>query len=508
MVFAPELGVGTGNDPDRQCRKTVIVRRMRGAITAIAAAALAAAGLAAFPAMAATAHSPGPVPSGAIRHIILIDLENESYGETFGAGSPAKYLNETLVPEGELIQHYYGVGHVSLDNYIAQVSGQAPNQLTSSDCISSVTSPTGSYQNVTPGTLDPDHARYPGQVDGQGCVYPASVQTIGDQLDRAYPFTLGSDWREYAEDMGNDPARDGGTADPLGGTDCAHPVQVNGNGVDDTDSAQGPNATGTQVKSPVTDQYTDRHNPFIYFHSVTDNARICDADVVPLGTAATAANGTVTYHGHLALDLAHQSTTPRFAFITPNLCDDGHDATCAGTNDAGGTTGGLTGADDFLRTWMPLILNSPAYRSGDTLVMITFDEGAVTDTAVGDHEQPGPGNANPGYSPLLNTPIAADGGKTTYQLLGVTGLTPGEEPAAGTMPGGGQIGALLLNRDWVKAGSVDSTGSYNHYSALRTFEDLLGIRSGGADGRGHLGFAATASDFGADVFNARPHWAG
>jgi hypothetical protein len=45
-----------------------------------------------------------------------------------------------------------------------------------------------------------------------------------------------------------------------------------------------------------------------------------------------------------------------------------HDATRAGSNDAGGTTGGLVGADDFLHTWMPLILNSPAYRSGDTLL--------------------------------------------------------------------------------------------------------------------------------------------
>jgi phosphatidylinositol-3-phosphatase len=445
-----------------------------------------------------------PVPPGAIRHVIVIELENESEGSTFGAGSPAKYLNDTLVPMGELIDHYYAVGHVSLDNYIAQVSGQAPNLLTSSDCVASITSLAGSYQDVTPGTPDPDHARYPGQVDGQGCVYPASAQTIGNQLDQAYPWTQSTNWREYAEDMGNDPARDGGQADPLGGTDCAHPAQVNGNASDDTESAQGPNATGTQVKSSVTDQYTDRHNPFIYFHSVTDNTKLCDQDVVPLGTATTAADGTVTYHGHLAQDLAHQSTTPRFAFITPNLCDDGHDATCAGTNDAGGTTGGLTGADDFLRTWMPLILNSPAYRSGNTLVMITFDEGGETDTAIGDNEKPGPGSDNPGYSPLLNTPIAAYGGETYYDLLGITTLTPGVVPPAGTMPGGGEVGALLLNRNWIKAGSVDSTGSYNHYSALRTFEDLLGVRYGGADGRGHLGFAATATDFGRDVFNKSP----
>ena len=68
-------------------------------------------------------------------------------------------------------------------------------------------------------------------------------------------------------------------------------------------------------------------------------------------------------------------------------------------------------------------------------------------------------------------PEASHGGRTAYQLMGVAG--------------------------------VDTSGSCNHYSALRTFEDLVGIKSGGADGYGHLGFAATASDFGADVFNAR-----
>jgi phosphatidylinositol-3-phosphatase len=486
----------------------------RRRLAALGTAAVAALGLALVPAIAASAqsvrHSAGsfsrtdlPLPSGAIKHIMVIELENESESETFGAGSPATYLNDTLLPQGEFLQNYYAVGHVSLDNYIAQVSGQAPNQLTSSDCVTSLTSLAGSYNDVTPGTLDPNQKLYPGQVDGQGCVFPASVQTIGNQLDEAYPRTTGSDWREYAEDMGNDPARDGGQPDPLGGTDCAHPAQVNGTGSDDTNNAEGPNATGTQVKSTTIDQYANRHNPFIYFHSVTDSKQLCDHDVVPLGTETTASDGTVTYHGHLAQDLAHTWSTPRFSFITPNLCDDGHDATCAGFNDAGGATGGLVGADDFLRTWMPLILNSPAYRSGSMLVMITFDEGGTTDTSAGDNEQPGPNSANPGYSPLLNTPIAAAGGLTDYDLLGITGLTPNQEPPAGTMPGGGKVGAVLLNRLWIRSGSVDTSGLYNHYSALRTFEDLLGVRFGGADGRGHLGLAATANDFGADVFNAR-----
>jgi hypothetical protein len=41
---------------------------------------------------------------------------------------------------------------------------------------------------------------------------------------------------------------------------------------------------------------------------------------------------------------------------------------------------------------------------------------------------------------------------------------------------------------------VDTAGSYSHYSSLWTYEDLLGLQIGGADHRGHLGFAATAPD--------------
>ena len=142
----------------------------------------------------------------------------------------------------------------------------------------------GSFNDVTPGTPDANQRKYPGQADGQGCVYPSWVDTIGNQLGALHSHQTTPTWREYAEDMGNDQTRDGGTPDPLGGTDCAHPTQVDGQATDDTNNAEGPNATGTQVMSATSDQYVDRHNPFIYFQSVTDNRSYCDEHVVPLGT--------------------------------------------------------------------------------------------------------------------------------------------------------------------------------------------------------------------------------
>jgi hypothetical protein len=429
------------------------------------------------------------LPAGTINHVLVIDLENESFGSTFGPNSPATYLNKSLVPEGELLENYYAVGHVSLDNYLAQVSGQSPNPLTDSDCTLAVDhSLVGEYVDVTPGTDDPNTAKYPGQVDGDGCLYPAptatstGAPTIADQLDAAFPpnpVTHVASWRQYAENMGNDPVRDRGAADPLGGTDCAHPMLGS---TDPTENAE------------AADQYTDRHNPFIYFHSVIDNTAECDTNVVPLGTVNVGTPSSFnhtqlsdTFSGRLVNDLSKIETTPRFGFITPNLCDDGHDATCAGTNVEGGKTGGLVAADLWLKHWMPLILSSQAYKTGQTLVVVTFDEGnPITDTSACCDEQPGPNWAYPGYSPLLAQ----------------FGIPPPTTPGAD--PGGGRVGAVLLNSKHIKAGSTDNAGSYNHYSALRSYEDILGLTRGGADGLGHLGMAAAVglSPFGPDVFNS------
>ena len=94
--------------------------------TGAVAAAMALVGLAG-PASAAPAQgSPqatvtrAAVPAGAINHVLVIDLENEGYATTFGPSSPATYLNGTLRKQGELVQNYYGIGHASLDNYIAK----------------------------------------------------------------------------------------------------------------------------------------------------------------------------------------------------------------------------------------------------------------------------------------------------------------------------------------------------------------------------------------------------
>jgi len=173
-----------------------------------------------------------------IKHVWVIVLENEGYDVTFGANSKAPYLSKTLTAQGVLLTQYYGIGHASLDNYIAMISGQANTPETRNDCQT--------YHDFNLTGLTPD-----GQVIGSGCVYPTSIKTLPDQLT-----ATGRTWRAYMEDMGNDPDRESGV--------CGHPVL---NAADHTQSAEAPSAS-----VPDGDQYASRHDPFVYFHSIIDSS--------------------------------------------------------------------------------------------------------------------------------------------------------------------------------------------------------------------------------------------
>jgi phospholipase C len=289
---------------------------------------------------------------GPINHVFVIVLENEGYDVTFGPNSKAPYLATTLPTMGVMVPNYFGTGHASLDNYVAMISGQPGTPQNRNDCLT--------YADFAETGVVSDGAAK-GLAVGAGCVYPASVKTIADQLTARH-----LSWRAYMEDMGNDPARESAV--------CGHPTL---NTTDLTQTAEAPSA---QV--PLGDQYASRHDPFVYFHSIIDSP-ICQQNVVNLND--------------LTADLKSESTTPNFVFITPNLCDDGHDSPCVN-----GQPGGLVSANAFLQKWVPLIMNSRAYKEGGLLV-INFDEsdaditktstGAYQVTFTGDtccNEQPGP----------------------------------------------------------------------------------------------------------------------
>lgn len=347
------------------------------------------------PAAASSSPPPGPVQHGAlppVGHVFIINLENKSFDEIWVKGSKAPYLSSELRSQGVLLTNYYAVAHHSLPNYLAQISGQGPNPTTEDDCPTFV---------PVAGNASQQQAENPGQAPGTGCVYPANIPTVANQLSAA-----GRSWKGYMEDMATPCQRpEPGKKDPWRG-------------------AKAGNA------------YATRHNPFVYFRAVTDSPD-CIRNVVELG--------------QLHEDLASADRTPNFSYITPNLCNDGHDSPCTD-----GRPGGLETADEWLREWVPRITASPAFAE-DGLLVVTFDEARMEST-----EPPAP-------------------------------AASGQLPGMGD-PDGGRIGTLVIS-PFTKGGGTSSV-PYNHYSLLASVEDIFRLP--------YLGYAAapTLSHFGPDVYTA------
>ena len=62
--------------------------------------------------------SAGPGGLRAVRHVWVIELENQGYAQSFGTPSADPYLARTLPRMGALPEDYYGIGHSSAATYV------------------------------------------------------------------------------------------------------------------------------------------------------------------------------------------------------------------------------------------------------------------------------------------------------------------------------------------------------------------------------------------------------
>jgi hypothetical protein len=201
---------------------------------------------------------------------------------------------------------------------------------------------------------------------------------------------------------------------------CAHPAL----GQSDPSSTQPSSA------------YATFRNPFMYFHALVDSPTCAATDV---GLNA------------LDADLSAAKRTPSVSYIVPDRCHDASPGPCPG-----GGAGGLPAADALLSQVVPKILASPAYKR-DGLLLITSDEAPATGE--------------------LADSSSCCGQPRFPNLPPPTGLAASLPPE-----GGGQVGALMLS-PFVKAHAI-SQEPYDHFSLLRTIEDLFGLK--------HLGYAGAA----------------
>jgi hypothetical protein len=297
-----------------------------------------------------------------IKHVFVIMLGEGGYEETFGEASQSKFLGEELPAQGELLSNYYAVTKGQLANQIALLSGQGPTPETAANCPN--------YGDVAPGTESAE-----GQVEGNGCVYPATTKTLPGQLAEAK-----LKWKAYHEE-----------------------------GID----------------------------PFAYFHSIIDGAEYAEADIgLP----------------QLATDLKLKAERfPAFAYISPSPA---------------------SSPEEFLKTTVPEIKESLAYKDGGMLVITS----AQAPQEGEDADESGC-CINPVF-PNLPPPAS-------------------EAPVTGPVRetgGGGRVGLLLLS-PYVEPGTTSET-YFNHFSLLDTIEELFGLE--------RIGYGAEPALTGFDesIFNA------
>jgi phosphatidylinositol-3-phosphatase len=205
-------------------------------------------------------------------------------------------------------------------------------------------------------------------------------------------------------------------------------------------------ADPTALQSASTGAYATFRNPLVYFDSIMQSPACASDDVGLAG---------------LASDLAAAKRTPSVAYIVPDRCDDGNPTPCTA-----GAPAGLAPADTFLKRVVPEILASKAYKESGLLV-ITVDEAPSS----GEFAE---------SSSCCGQPLFPNAPATTL---------------SGAPRGGGGVGALLLS-PYVKGGTT-SQAAFNHFSLLRTIEDLFGLE--------HLGYAGLSAvkSFEPSMFTAR-----
>lgn len=220
------------------------------------------------------------------------------------------------------------------------------------------------------------------------CIFPESVPTLGALLDEKR-----LSWRVYSEGMTGAP----------GGHNCLHAADRNA-----PDFYQGPGTNG----------YATRHNPAPWFDSVLshgENEDYCQDHSVDL---------TEFWH-----DTSSAATFPAWSFIEPDTCHDGHDTGtlggCTADPEGPGAPSGVAALDEWLPGFVKRLMASPGWDR-NSLLVVTFDEGAGTDTS---------------------------------------GCTPCHDRSAG-----GRIGALFIGGPIAHPGAVLKSWQGDHYSLLRTWE--------------------------------------
>ena len=166
--------------------------------------------------------------------------------------------------------------------------------------------------------------------------------------------------------------------------------------------------------------YKIGHNPAIFYSNIPTAE--CQAKDLPVAD--------LTAQSGVFWDDLQNQTLPNFSWVTPNLNNDGEG------------TGGLAAADTWLQHFMANVQQSNSYQAGNTLVLVTYDEGTGSDSTVGEDCT----------NQALDMPIANN--------------TSAHQDSCHV--------PFFVAYPYTTAGTADGT-FFDHYSVTKTVEDLFGM---------------------------------
>jgi hypothetical protein len=336
-------------------------------------------------------------------HIFFIMMENHATNQIIGNTADAPFINK-LAQRYSVALNYHGVTHPSLPNYLAAISGDFQGIF--DDCKAGMTS-TCPPEEFVPGAgdaTDPGFSLYTSKSSSLYGAKPPQLtasqiasstiqahwftgQTIVDQLENR-----SMTWKAYMQSL------------PFTGSDIEF---------------------APTVGSTIYKLYAQKHNPFMYFSDIRNDANRM-AKIVPLP--------------QLDYDLA-TGNVPNFVWISPDQCNDMHGVSNGSpigypqcSYPASGLDhGAIQLGDAFLQQTVTKIMSSHAWTN-HSLMVIAWDEDDYNDYPTG----------------CCSSPTGTAG---TY----------------GNILGGALTPAIVIQDSSVHH---QSSHPYNHYSLLGTIQKL------------------------------------
>jgi Phosphoesterase family len=195
--------------------------------------------------------------------------------------------------------------------------------------------------------------------------------------------------------------------------------------------------TGSGVNTSTKGLYQVGHNPIVFYTDLAHAQCVADDVGVPDLTA---------HAGAFYTDLQNQ-TLPAFSWVTPNGAHDGEGAGTQAQSERAG--------DTWLSAFLGTVQQSNSYQAGNTLVLVTYDEGSGADARAGE-----------------------DCTQKSLDLPVTNGVSAHQDSCH--VP-------LFVAYPYTPAGARD-TAFFDHYSITKTVEDLFGLPH-----LAHAGDAQTAS---------------